>query len=91
MSNGWSVYGVIPTDVWNGKQVILKVQVPLGGDMGSALVYDKTKSWKFFIPMDELEESGLNMGDKPKKYFLAHFDKDHTINFDKEVKEQQTW
>lgn len=52
---------------------IIKLQVPLGGDLSHAYVHNKDRTFEMFIPMSE-NIIELMLGQK-KAFFKAHIDR----------------
>lgn len=62
--NKYLVLGDIPKK----KQFIVKIQIPLGGDLSNAVIYNKDRSFMTFWPVAEVLDL---MDGEIKKYFLC--------------------
>lgn len=83
--------GKIPDDIWNHqKWFIGKLQLPLGGGNDLALIYDETRKWEIFIPVEWCKDLKLRKG-QVKAYFWMWYDENHAINVESEVKDEQYW
>ncbi|QZI85774.1 hypothetical protein CPT_Summit_123 [Stenotrophomonas phage Summit] len=50
------------------RQQIFKVQIPIGGDMGAALIYNKDRSICFQLPLTDEARKELNRHFKKGEY-----------------------
>lgn len=93
-SKGAITVGKIPDDLWKGKWFIGKLQIPMGSSEVNppALIYDATRKWSLYIPLEWTKNITLKRNEK-KHYFWMWFDKNHAINIEVGtlVKEEQYW
>lgn len=85
-------FGEIPNDIWDHqKWFVGKVQIPLGGNMEKALIYDKTHDWEMYIPMSWMKN--VPMKGKAKQYFWMWFNEEHALNMEvgTPVEEEPFW
>lgn len=72
--------------------MIIKVQQPLSGtDMSNLLIYDKSRQFDVFVPVES--EAGQELvkmlGKAPKAYFVAWLDKKGVLQVGRQVKGQE--
>lgn len=61
---------------------VLKIQVPIAGDMTKALIYNQDSSINFLWPVEDVEDI---MDGRLKAYFLATIDQDGKVSIEGEV------
>lgn len=69
-----------------GEKLLVKIQMPLAGRRDMALVYDKSRTWQLFVPVEDVEEK---MRGEDKRYFSAHIKNKELVIDDDAI--EQTW
>lgn len=67
---------------------VVKIQLPIAGDLSKALIYNEDRSINFLWPVEDVQDI---MDGRPKVYFFATIDQEGVVTIESEVRDQNLY